>query len=808
MSRAGRESWLKLNRPPRDFGVTFWVPRRLIGEDRFMPTRRFRPARLARFGDFELDLRAGELRRDGAPVRLQEQPFRILTMLLEHPGEVVLRDEIRKRLWPNDTVVEIGHGINAAVLRLREALGESAENPRFIQTLPRRGYRFNGQVKWENGPPLTVPGETGGPAADGAEADITGRTVSHYRVLDRLGSGGMGVVYRAQDLQLGRQVALKFLSREFANDPAAREMFQREARAASALNHPNVCTVYSVEECAGQPVISMELVEGKTLSALLAKGPMPAAQALALGIQVAAALEAAHRKGVVHRDLKPGNLMVTGDPGRPGVKVLDFGIAKIDRPAARGAATNSSSGSGGGSGAIMGTPHYMSPEQQQGIQTDARSDIFCFGLVLYEMLTGRRASEDGRRVLTEVAPGIERVLSRCLAQDPDARWQTAGELIAELERVVAQSQAPAPPPLPEPRRTRSWWGPSAAAAALLLAGMLIGRMPLRPWRRTVPKPAAEVPPGAGVEIRRIPLGQTQTVTLHLPGQAGRHFTLTGPVEATATRLKLSPDGRSVAFLSGPRHYVRAFERAEAQVLYAPDGVGSPFWSPDGRSVTIAENGQLVRIGLAPGSLSTNLAPVNTSLDGAWGPDGTILIGRVSDGIYRIPASGGPPTRVTVPDAARGETRHLLPQFLPDGRRFLYLAGSDKPGGSLLWAGSLDSAERTQVMPMQSNFAFVPATPGDAKGYLVFLRDRVLVAQPFDSARLVPLAEPYALAPSVAANTAIGTLLSTGDFSATTDTLAYRSGNAITVVQNWLAEVPHADRPSTRLSSQLLPASRF
>ncbi len=689
-----------------------------------MPTRRLRLARIARFADFELDLRAAELRRDGARLRLQEQPFRILAMLLEHPGEVVLRDEIRRRLWPNDTAVEIGHGINAAVLRLREALGESAESPRFIETLPRRGYRFNGQVEWEQGPQTAGDTATGDKIAGAATAgpELTGRTVSHYRVLDKLGSGGMGVVYRAEDLQLGRQVALKFLSPEFAQDPVARERFQREARAASALNHPNVCTVYSVEECTGQPVISMELVEGETLSALLAKGPMPMPQTMELAIQVAAALDAAHRKGVVHRDLKPGNLMVTGC----GVKVLDFGIAKMDRPTARRAVTED--------GDVMGTPQYMSPEQVQGRETDARSDIFSFGLVLREMLAGSR-----------IPRRWELAVSRCLARDPDARWQTARELKAELERLAAPT-------------VRRWFVTPAVSAAcltlvLLAAGLLIAMLPLRLWRQAPPVPA--------------------------------QFTLTGPVEARGTQVKLSPDGRSLSFLSGTHHYLRAFDRTEAQLLFVPDGAGTPFWSPDGRSIAVAVGGELVRVGTAPNSLSTSLAHVNTNLNGAWGPDGTILIGLVKDGIYRIPASGGVLTRVTALDAARGETRHLLPQFLPGGRRFLYLAGSNQPGASTLWAASLDSAERTLVMPMQSSFTFVPFTPGSAQGCLVYLRDRVLVAQAFDSAKLRPIAEPYALAPMVATNTAIGTTVTTGDFSATPTTLAYRSGTAITVVQNWV-----------------------
>ena len=386
---------------------------------------------------------------------------------------------------------------------------------------------------------------------------LPGRNVSHYRVLDRLGSGGMGVVYRAEDLQLGRLVALKFLSPQFAQDADARSRFQKEARAASALNHPNVCTVYSVEEWEGQPFISMELVEGESLTSRLARGPVPAAQAIALAIQVAAALEAAHRKGIVHRDLKPGNLMVTDS----GVKVLDFGIAKMDRgvPTRRGE--------------VVGTPPYMSPEQMQGRAVDARSDIYSLGLVLREMLAGSR-----------IPPHLERVLARCLEQDPEARWQTAGELKRQLERM----------PVAEPRRGSRLVIAIAATVVLLCLALL----------------ATKISP------------------LHTPVE----FVLTGPVEAKGSSLKLAPDGRTLAFASGGHHYLRALGRSAAQLLFVPAGPGVPFWAPDERSIAIATGNQLVRVATAPNSIPSELARVNTNLDGAWSSDDTILIGLVNDAV--------------------------------------------------------------------------------------------------------------------------------------------------------------------------------
>jgi serine/threonine protein kinase/sugar lactone lactonase YvrE len=431
-----------------------------------LPTR-------ARFGAFELDLKAGELHKGGRTVLLQEQPFQVLRMLVEQRGEVVLREEIQKRLWPNDTVVEFDHAINTAIRKLRQALGDSAENPKYIETVARRGYRLMMTVEWVEANPARPPVEVDATAeTESFAANLIGKRVSHYRVLEMLGGGGMGVVFKGEDIKLGRRVALKFLPEDLASDSAALDRFEREARAASALNHPNICTIYEVEEHNGQPFLVMELLEGQTLRERTGEGggtPLPADELLDLATQIANGLDAAHQKGIIHRDIKPANVFITT---RGEAKILDFGLAKlveIGEHAEAAAAIGRSDGASAEAetahslyltrtGAALGTACYMSPEQVRGEKLDARTDLFSFGLVLYEMATGHQAF--GGETATEVhgailhrtpaparelnpalPPKFEQVIGRALEKDREIRYQTASEMGADLEGLKSETVA-------------------------------------------------------------------------------------------------------------------------------------------------------------------------------------------------------------------------------------------------------------------------------------------------------------------------------------------------------------------------------
>ncbi len=435
------------------------------------------PLRL-RFGVFELDLKSGELHQSGQRVVLQEQPLQILRILLENAGAITTREEIQQQLWPNDTVVEFDHSINAAIKRLRVALGDSADNPKYIETIARRGYRLmvpverlDSNASDTSGTGVVLSSHDGtGVQLQFEPSGLTGKTVSHYRVLEVVGGGGMGVVYKAEDLKLGRAVALKFLPEEVGNDPRALERFEREARAASSLDHPNICSIYEFGEHEGRPFIVMQLLQGQTLRDCLASGALKdtasAAQVsldrlLDIAIQIADGLEAAHEQGIVHRDIKPANIFIT----TKGVaKILDFGLAKLLlQPSAVQAIPAELGGKEGLNlsrpGRAAGTAAYMSPEQARGQTLDARTDLFSFGLILYEMATGQRAFTGDNAaalhdaILTraptppaelnpELPAELQVVIQKCLEKDRNLRYQKAAEVRSDLERVKRRREHP------------------------------------------------------------------------------------------------------------------------------------------------------------------------------------------------------------------------------------------------------------------------------------------------------------------------------------------------------------------------------
>ena len=460
----------------------------------------------ARFGSFELDLKTGELcslqpAETVDKILLREQTFQVLKMLILRTGKIVTREQIKRKLWPNDTIVDFDHSINVAIGALRRALGDSAGNPRYIETLARRGYRFLVAIEWLE-PTREVPLEDASPPRLAALGVLIGKKVSHYRVLEVIGAGGMGMVYKAEDLKLGRPVALKFLPEEMASDSVALQRFEREAQTASALNHPNICTIYAIEEFEGQPFIVMELLEGDALLRRLHTGEsqaLPLAELLEIGIQICDGLSAAHARDIIHRDIKPANIFLTKQGP---VKILDFGLAKLaaseeeSKPESPEASRDDQSSASGSSasekrasdsdrlyasltrtGTTAGTAAYMSPEQVRKEKLDARTDLFSFGLVLYEMAAGRRAftgetmavvhdailnqTPDPPRTLNSGIPRrLDAVITKALEKDRSRRYQSAAEMRQDIARVRRETQ---------PARLRTRKLLSAAALFLLAA---------------------------------------------------------------------------------------------------------------------------------------------------------------------------------------------------------------------------------------------------------------------------------------------------------------------------------------------------
>jgi eukaryotic-like serine/threonine-protein kinase len=406
-------------------------------------------ADLVRFEDFELDLASYQVRRSGRTLKLERIPMEVLFLLVERRGQLVAREEIIEKLWGKDVFLDTDNAINTAIRKIRQALKDDPEQPRFVQTVTGRGYRFIGQLSEMGGSPVkpVAPAPHKPESSDKAAAVGAGLVISHYRIGEKIASGGMGDVFQAEDIRLKRRVAIKFLSSKFANNSIALERFLREARAASSLNHPHICTIYEIEEYDGRPIMVMEFLQGETLKQCIGRGPLEIDGLLNVGISVAGALQTAHANGIVHRDIKPGNIFIS-KAGH--VKVLDFGLAKLT--ARHGVPAEDIQESLTIAGVLPGTTHYMSPEQLRDEEIDGRSDIFSLGIVLYEMATatkpfsGRNVVAISTAILHESPPapnslnpalpsGLEPIIARAMQKDRNLRYQQAAEIAADLQRL-------------------------------------------------------------------------------------------------------------------------------------------------------------------------------------------------------------------------------------------------------------------------------------------------------------------------------------------------------------------------------------
>jgi Tol biopolymer transport system component/tRNA A-37 threonylcarbamoyl transferase component Bud32 len=580
-----------------------------------------------------------------------------------------------------------------------------------------------------------------------------GDKLGPYEILSAIGAGGMGEVWKARDTRLNRTVAIKTSKLEF------NERFEREARAVAALNHPHICQLYDV----GPNYLVMEYIDGKAL-----KGPLPLEQALGIGIQLADALDAAHKRGITHRDLKPANALLT----KSGVKVLDFGLARIEQRKTIGVDDATLTHSITEQGAILGTLQYMAPEQLQAKEdVDSRADIFSFGCVMYEMLTGKRAFEGANAasviaaILERPAPSVgeaapaalDRVLKKCLAKDPEQRWQSARDVKHALECF----QEPAVVALrSRNRRELAGYGLALCLAAGLAALYLRQQAP---------------PPSSG----RI------------------SFTLAPPEKAAfrgGSAAAISPDGsRLAADITSSGGPSGIWIRPLDSLLWHPvrgttQASGRPAWSPDGQSLVINNLQSLERLDLSAGSRQT-LCSGYSVYSAAWGSANVILFSRNNGPIYRVDASGGSCAPATTLDVAHGEAHHYSPKFLPDGRHFLFLSGGQR-GNEVIWAASLDSSERVRLVTGTGGAAYTG--PARGPGYLLYEKEGIPMAQSFDPVRLRLSGEPMSIPglQKVSAYPAFGV----PSISASQNgTLIQRDPNVVT-------EFVWFDRSGTRLES--------
>ncbi len=601
-----------------------------------------------------------------------------------------------------------------------------------------------------------------------------GTKLGQYEVLSRLGAGGMGEVYRARDTRLGRDVAIKALPDEFARDPDRLARFEREAKLLASLSHANIAGIFGLEEVDGHRYLILEFVEGETLAHRISRGALSVDESLNIGKQIGAALESAHENGIAHRDLKPGNVMITGSGD---VKVLDFGLAK------GGMSTMSGSGSGSDlshsptmtyqgqhtvAGVILGTAAYMSPEQARGRAVDKRTDIWSFGCVLYECLTGRQAfagetvSDMIARILerepdwdalpSRTPPRIVELLHRCLEKDAKRRMRDIGDARIEIENVLSGKTSDVVAPAGGARSglsgARVWMG-AAALVVATAAATYVATTKLKP---SVPS-----------LVTRFEIAEKLGTRMDLDG----------------AHVSISPDGRHVAYRAQDstgvaRLWVRSFDKLEAREFPGTDGATSPFWSRDGKCIGFLSQTNISKVPLTGGT-PENLAEVKGPRGGTWNQYGDIVYAPFSEGVlYRVSENGGDPVAITTLDST--EIGHRFPMFLPDGKHFLYSSLPPVKGRYRIYMASLDGGERK----------LVTSSPGSGvvyyDGNLLYARDDVLVAQTFDAKSGEVTGDPVAIGDRI-----LGTYFSgAAGFSVSENgTLAYSSNIAVPTHLQWV-----------------------